>query len=87
MNEQNYSNHRRYVTGYHFVLLALILISLIGAVTFVIRSMMHGHGQLGAIVILVCVVDIMLLFLYTREFPIKAQNRAIRAERICVILC
>jgi hypothetical protein len=40
----------------------------------------HGHNQLGSIVVFICVVDIILLYLYTRQFPIKAQNRAIRAE-------
>jgi hypothetical protein len=80
MKEQNYSNHRRYVPGFHFVLSALIFISLVGSITFIVRSVMHGHNQLGSIVVFICVVDIILLYLYTRQFPIKAQDRAIRAE-------
>lgn len=80
MKEQNYSSHHRYVPGYHFLLLFLVLLVFICSVFFLVRSYMHGIERVSSTVVFICVLDIMLLYLYTRQFPIKAQDRAIRAE-------
>ena len=80
MKEQNYSNHHRYVPGYHFLLLFLVLLALGCSLFFLVRSYMHGIDRVSSTVVFICVVDIMLLYLYTRQFPVKAQDRAIRAE-------
>ena len=80
MAEQNYTNHRRYVPGFHFVLLALIFIAFFGSVFFLIRSYVHGIDRVGSVVVFLSVVNIMFLYFYARQFPVVAQNRAIRAE-------
>ncbi len=80
MKEQDYSNHRRYVTGFHFVLLALLLLLLIGSVYFLIKSYIHGTERIAATVVFIGVLNIALLYVYTRQFPVRVQDRAIRSE-------
>jgi hypothetical protein len=80
MTEQSYTNHRRYVPGYHFVLCGLILLYTAGALYFCIKSLIQGTGHLAPVFVLVSAVIFILFFIYTREFAVKAQDRAIRAE-------
>jgi hypothetical protein len=80
MATQNYSNHVRIVPGFHFVLAALLLLTLIGSVVNLVLSW-HDHERLySAALIVVLTICGMLLYAYTRIFPLKAQDRAIRAE-------
>jgi hypothetical protein len=76
---QNYSNHRRWVPLYHFVLsitlLALVILSLINAMTAIGTE---GFNNAGLIFVLTTAVFI--LFFFTRTFALKAQDKAIRAE-------
>ncbi len=80
MAEQNYSNHRRYVAGYHFVLALLVLLSVIGSLIQVYRAWRLGEGRVMSALILLLALAVALLFWYCRIFPLKAQDRAIRAE-------
>ncbi len=64
---------------YHFVLALLVLVILIGAVINLFKSM-DGPGLYSASLILAIAVSLVLLWLYARVFPLKAQDRAIRAE-------
>ncbi len=80
MTEQNYENHVRNVFGYHVVLFAITVLSLIGAIVNVVKSV-GDHGNLySASLILVAWVAIWMTGLYARIFALKAQDRAIRAE-------
>jgi hypothetical protein len=75
---QNFKNHSRYVPGYHFVTLFLLLIVLIGAVVNVINS---AHENLySASLLVVLTLATIMGFFYSRSFSLKAQDRAIRAE-------
>ncbi len=80
MAEQDYKTHRRFVVGYHFVLSLIVLAALVGAVILAYRAFGAGSGRLQALVLLALAVAAALLFWYCRIFPLKAQDRAIRAE-------
>ena len=89
MKNQNYSNHTRYVPGFHFITGLLVLVVFVLAIINMIHCCCCGSctaGQSccawlysGLMPLLVSIILIMF-FVYIREFPLKAQNRAIRAE-------
>jgi hypothetical protein len=80
MSEQSYASHTRWVPVYHFFLSGLLLVLLVGSVVDVVRSFGRGNGRLDATLLLLLVVACTILYWYCREFPLKAQDRAIRAE-------
>jgi hypothetical protein len=80
MTPQNYANHRRFVTGYHIVLFFLLLLCFGGAITNVVQSWGDHQRIYSATLILAVVVALLILFFYARLFPLRAQDRAIRAE-------
>ena len=80
MKEQNYSNHRRYVPGFHFVLFFLGILALAGSIYFLIKSCIHGNERVASVVLFLGALNFMMLFFYAREFATKVQDRAIRAE-------
>lgn len=77
---QNYANHRKSVPLYHFVLLPILLLTLIGAVVNVSRSLGDEERIYSASLILVLTVALILASFFARIFALKAQDRAIRAE-------
>lgn len=76
---QNYSNHRRFVPIYHYVLAALLLAVLIGSIVNLVGSL-GTENLYSASLILALSVALLILGLLARTFPLKAQDRAIRAE-------
>ena len=80
MTEQNYANHRRFVKGYHIILSALLTIGLIISVINIFRHHAHSGGFLSSLLITWLFVCALLLASFVRTFPLKAQDRAIRAE-------
>lgn len=78
MKEQNYSNHTRFVPGYHFLTSAAILALLVGS--FV--NLAHSAKENLYSASLICLVALIFLaiFWYMRVFALRAQDRAIRAE-------
>ena len=80
MSAQNYANHRRTVPMFHVVLFGIIFLTLIGSVVNLVESL-GDHQRLYSASLLVAVsVALVLLFWFTRVFPLVAQDRAIRAE-------
>ena len=81
MTPQNYKTHRRFVPLHHFVLYPLIFACIAASVWLVYTAfyLVH-HGRLTSLVIGVLSVSSLLLCYYGREFALKAQDRAIRAE-------
>ncbi|MEH7351964.1 DUF6526 family protein [Neobacillus drentensis] len=73
---QNYKNHRRYHPLFHLILSFLLLLTLVGAIWFVIRN----GVSLSGILYLAIVVILVIMFLLIRQYPLKVQDRAIRAE-------
>jgi hypothetical protein len=80
MQTQNYKNHGRYVIWYSFVLLLLILIILAGAVWNFYRAYDHHSGRLSAALIFALGLTTVFFYIYARQFALRAQDRAIRAE-------
>ena len=78
MKEQNFENHPRYLTVYHFVVPTALLATLIGSIINLVNS--AKENRYSASLILVLTIIIILLWYYMRAFPLKAQDRAIRAE-------
>lgn len=77
---QNYANHARYVPMYHLVLFGLLLITFIGSLVNLAKSL-GDHQRLYSAALLVAVsVILFFLFYFARSFALKAQDRAIRAE-------
>lgn len=80
MSDQNYSNHRRFVPGYHILLTFLLGSGFAVAVVNIIRHPANNGGFVSSVLIALLFICAMLLFWYSRLFPLKAQDRAIRAE-------
>ncbi|MDH3236853.1 MAG: DUF6526 family protein [Alphaproteobacteria bacterium] len=80
MSEQSYATHRRFVPGYHFVLLVLGLLTLVGSIYNLYRAIGRGNGRGEAILVLLLAVCLAMAAYYLRMFALKAQDRAIRAE-------
>jgi len=78
MQQQNYKNHRKIVPTYHILTGLSILALIIGAV----RNVLHSTEENLYSASLLVLVSLILLSLYihTRVFALKAQDRAIRAE-------
>lgn len=80
MQEQNYKNHIRMVTGFHYVLFGTLFITLIASIIHLYQAFQLNDGLLGASVLVLLTLGIILAAFYGRSFAIKAQDRAIRAE-------
>ncbi len=82
MEEQSYAKHAKVVPLYHFVLFAVIVVAFIGSLVNLYRRYAGPNhvGRLSAELIVLITVALMLLFIFVRIFPLKAQDRAIRAE-------
>jgi hypothetical protein len=80
MEEQSYAKHAKYVPLYHGVLFGIIFLTLIGSVVNLLHSL-DDHSRLYN-ASLICAISfaLVLLFFFSRVFPLKAQDRAIRAE-------
>ena len=80
METQNYANHRRLVPAFHYVLLPVLLLTLIGSVVNLVLSWGNHERIYSASLIVVLTVALAMASLFARIFALKAQDRAIRAE-------
>lgn len=80
MQTQSYANHRRFVPLFHGVLFWLIALTLIGSLVNLYKSLGDHERLYSASLIVVITVCLLFLFFFCRTFPLKAQDRAIRAE-------
>ncbi|MCK5638050.1 MAG: hypothetical protein KAH67_05020 [Flavobacteriaceae bacterium] len=78
MKNQNYSNHRLFVPGYHYFTLIAILILFIGSIINLFNSSIDNVYSASLIVF----SSFLLFFIafYARAFALKAQDRAIKVE-------
>lgn len=75
---QDYTTHRRFVPGFHFVTAGILVINLLWTLYRLIWS---GGGSIHDRVInLLVAVALVLLFLYIRQFPLTVQDRVIMLE-------
>lgn len=78
MTAQNFKNHAKLVPGFHYVGLLSILALLIGS--FINLSHSAPENLYSASLICLVAFIAVILWIYTRTFSLKAQDRAIRAE-------
>ena len=77
---QNYQNHRRFVPLYHYILSIVLLAAIVGSFVNLSDSW-HNHNNLYS-ASLICLILFILTgyYILLRGFPLRAQDRAIRAE-------
>jgi hypothetical protein len=80
VEEQSYAKHAKFVPMFHGVLFGLILLVLIGSVYDLYRMMGEGSNRITTALLVAISVAMVLQFFFSRVFPLKAQDRAIRAE-------
>jgi hypothetical protein len=80
MDTQNYANHRQTVPIFHFVLLPVLLLTVIGSIVNLVKSWDDHQRLYGASLIVVLSISSFLILFLCRVFALKAQDRAIRAE-------
>ena len=80
MSTQNYANHTRLDTLYHKILVPILLLTLIGSCVNLVKSLDDHQRLYSAALIVVLTVCLIMLTIVARTFPLKAQDRAIRAE-------
>jgi Family of unknown function (DUF6526) len=78
MSEQNLKNHGRYIPLWHFIVPLIMLSTLTGSIINLVRADKHTHYSAALIVVIA--VLFCIFYVYTRWFPLRAQDRAIRAE-------
>ena len=80
METQSYEKHAKYVPMYHMVTFGLIVLVFIGSLVNVYHSVGDHSRLYNAALIAAMSIAMVLLFFFARIFPLKAQDRAIRAE-------
>ena len=80
MEEQSYAKHAKFVPLYHVVLFGIIVLTLLCSLYGLYRAFNNGYGRMDAVLITALSFAVFLLFGFCRIFPLKAQDRAIRAE-------
>ena len=82
MEEQSYAKHMKMVPLYHYFLAGLIILTFIGSLINLYRRFTEANhvGRLSAELITLITIALFLTTLFARIFPLKAQDRAIRAE-------
>lgn len=76
MENQNFKNHARMHPLYHYILSLLLISTLVGAIIHMIRE----GFSLSSVLIFAIVVSLLIVGIVARTYPLKAQDRAIRAE-------
>ena len=80
MAEQTYATHRQLVPMYHVVTFFLLVAILIGSAVNLWRTIGGGASPYSASLILALTVAVLFVYIYSRVFALRAQDRAIRAE-------
>ena len=80
MKQQNYSNHKQLVPGFHIVLLVLILLVLCFSIISLVQVMNKEQWLRGGVIPVLMSLVMLLLSWYARSFATTVQDRAIRAE-------
>jgi L-cystine uptake protein TcyP (sodium:dicarboxylate symporter family) len=80
MEEQSYKKHTQVVPMYHMVLFGLVVIAFIGSLVNLYRHIGDDKGRTTVVLLVIITLAMLLQFFFSRVFPLKAQDRAIRAE-------
>jgi hypothetical protein len=81
MPEQNYANHAKFVPGFHFVTVGILVINLLWSLYRLVMGFPGIEVPIFDRVLSVAVAAALgLLAWYARIFPLRAQDRVIRLE-------
>jgi len=80
MPEQSYAKHAQIVPLFHGVLFLIIISTFIGSLVNLAHSFDDPSRHYNAALLVTVSASLILLFWFCRIFPLKAQDRAIRAE-------
>src|ERR1700733_786220 len=80
MKTQNFANHSRYVIGFHIVLGAFLVLGTIASLVNVYQQIAGHDNVLESVLIALLFICGIFLFVFTRQFAVTVQDRAIRAE-------
>lgn len=80
MKEQSYANHARLDPGYHFVLAPVLMLTCIGSLVNLWKSLGDHQRLYSASLIVVLSFCAFFIAGFARIYALKAQDRAIRAE-------
>jgi hypothetical protein len=80
MEMQNYAKHAKYVPMFHFVLFGLIVVAFILSLVNLVRHIGENSGRIADALLVIIPFAMILQFFFSRVFPMKVQDRAIRAE-------
>jgi Family of unknown function (DUF6526) len=76
MDEQNYGNHVKLVPLFHFFVLPVLLINVIGSIRHLVVTWFSWNALIG----LLTAMALLMLALLARMFALKVQDRVIRLE-------
>ena len=80
MENQTYKTHVRMDPLYHYVLSILLLASFVVAIINMVRSINAEDNVMQSVLLLLMTVAIIIIAILVRLYPLKSQDRAIRAE-------
>ncbi|ETI66737.1 DUF6526 family protein [Neobacillus vireti] len=80
MRKQDYQSHVRVHPIYHYVLQLLLLGTLVTTIVYMVRSIIQEENILLSIILFLMMIIIVIIAVLLRLYPLKAQDRAIRAE-------
>jgi hypothetical protein len=80
MKKQNYGNHRKLDPLFHIVLSTIIVYLIVQSVINLVDTWSHGGNMQKAVMFLLIAIAFLICFVKIRTFPLKVQDRAIRAE-------
>lgn len=80
MADQTFATHRKYVPGFHFVTLGILVINLLWALYRAIWPISPSMPIFDRLMPVLVAVALALLAWYVRIFPLRAQDRVIRLE-------
>lgn len=84
MKKQSYSNHRRYIPLYHYILLTLIVSLLIASVVNIMNlleaDLIEKANLFTSVLFALVSLIFGIMYYYMRAFALRVQDRAIRSE-------
>jgi Family of unknown function (DUF6526) len=78
MTKQNYKNHPRYLLLWHVITSLALLTVITGSIVHLVNTKQENKYVAGLLVIISFIL--IILWIYARQFALRAQDRAIRAE-------
>jgi hypothetical protein len=79
MAEQNLANHRKFVPGYHYAAVGILVLNFFWALYRLIRPL-PGEPFFDRLLAVAVALALGLVLFYARVFPLQAQDRVIRLE-------